>query len=100
MRLAFLRAAGGSSKRHNLQAVLLWMEGQESTEAFGFAFAPRNEYSDVLRTLTLKGKAFLRKLSNQFLFFFFFFFFSSAFSACTMVCPVGPNVVPQAVAAS
>ena len=33
------------------------MEGQESTEAFDFAFGPVNEYLDVLRTLTLKGKA-------------------------------------------
>ena len=38
--LAFLRAARGSSRRHSLQAVLLWMEGQESTEAFDFAFGP------------------------------------------------------------
>ena len=56
--LAFLRAAKGSSKRHNLHTVLLWMEGQESTEAFDFAFGPMNEHLDVLWTLTLKGKAF------------------------------------------
>ena len=30
---ASLRAARRSSRRHSLQAVLLWMEGQESTEA-------------------------------------------------------------------
>ena len=73
--LAFLRAARGSSRRCNLRTVLLWMDGQESTEgqestkAFGFAFGPLNEYLDVLRTLTLKGKAFLvfgfEKWSNQ-----------------------------------
>ena len=56
--LAFLRAARGSSRRRNLHTVLLWMEGQESTEAFDFALGPMNEYLDVLRTLTLKGKAF------------------------------------------
>ena len=42
--LAFLRAARGSSRHHNLQTVLLWMEGQESTEAFDFAFGPRNTW--------------------------------------------------------
>ena len=56
--LAFLRAARGSSRRHNLHTVLLWMEGHESTMAFDSAFGPMNEYLDVLRTLTLKGKAF------------------------------------------
>ena len=56
--LAFLRAARGSSRRHNLHTVLLRMEGQESTKAFDFASGPMNEYLDVLRTLTLKGKAF------------------------------------------
>ena len=40
--LAFLRAARGSIRRHNLQAVLLWIEGQESTEA-DFAFGLMNE---------------------------------------------------------
>ena len=34
------------------------MEGQESTEAFDFAFGLMNEHLDVLQTLTLKGKAF------------------------------------------
>ena len=43
---------------HNLHTVLLWMEGQESTEAVDFAFGPMNEHLDVLQTLTLKGKAF------------------------------------------
>ena len=42
--LAFLRAARGSSKHRNLQTVLLWMEGQESTQAFDFAFGPRNTW--------------------------------------------------------
>ena len=56
--LAFLRAARGSSRRHILQAVLLWMEGRESTEAFHFAFGPMEKYLDDLRTLTLKGKPF------------------------------------------
>ena len=56
--LAFLRAARGSSRHHNLHAVFLWIEGQESTEAFDFALGPMNECLDVLRTLTLKGKAF------------------------------------------
>ena len=37
--LACLRAGRGSSRRHSLQAVLLWMEGRESAEAFDFAFA-------------------------------------------------------------
>ena len=63
------RAASGSSRRHSLQAVPLWMEGQESTEAFDFAFRPMNEYLDVLRILTLKGKAFhvfsFEKWNNQ-----------------------------------
>ena len=45
--LAFLRAARGSSRRHNLHTVLLWMEGQESTEAFDFAFGPMSAYMDV-----------------------------------------------------
>ena len=40
------------------------MEGQESTD-----FGPMNEYLDVLRTLTLKGKAFhvfsFEKWNNQ-----------------------------------
>ena len=52
--LAFLCAARGSSKRHNL-----WMEGQESTETFDFAFGPMNEFLDVLRTLTLKGNGII-----------------------------------------
>ena len=34
------------------------MEGRESTETFDFDFGPMKEYLDVLRTLTLKGKAF------------------------------------------
>ena len=55
--LAFLHAAG-SSRRHSLQFVLLWMEGRASTEAFDFAFNPMEEYLDDLRTLTLKGKRF------------------------------------------
>ena len=56
--LAFLRAATGSSRRHNVHSVLLWMEGRESMEAFDFAFGPMKEYDlDALRTLTLKGKA-------------------------------------------
>ena len=41
-----------------MPAVLLWMEGRESTEAFDFAFSPMEEYLDDLRTLTLKGKPF------------------------------------------
>ena len=48
--LPFLRDARGSSRRHSLQAVLLRMEGRESTEAFDFAFNPMKEYLDVLRT--------------------------------------------------
>ena len=58
MDLAFLRADRGSSRRHTLQAVWLWMEGRESTEALDFAFGPMEEYLDDLRTLTLKGKPF------------------------------------------
>ena len=57
MELAFLRAARGPRRRRDLHTVL-WMEGQETTEAFDFAFGPMNEYLDVLRTLTLKGQAF------------------------------------------
>ena len=34
------------------------MERRESTETFDFDFGPMKEYLDVLRTLTLKGKAF------------------------------------------
>ena len=56
--LAFLPAARLSSRCHSLQAVLLRMEGRESTEAFDFAFGPMEEYLDDLRTLTLKGKPF------------------------------------------
>ena len=56
--LAFLRAARGSSRYHSLQAVLLWMEGRESREAFDFAFGPMEEYLDDVRTLMLKGKPF------------------------------------------
>ena len=56
--LALLRAARRSSRRHSLQAVLLWMEGRESTEAFDFAFGPMEEYLDDLRALTLQGKPF------------------------------------------
>ena len=56
--LAFLRAARASSRRHSLQAVLLWMEGRESMEAFDFAFGPMEEYLDDLRTPTVKGKPF------------------------------------------
>ena len=57
--LAFLRAATGSIRRQNLHPVLLWMDGQESMEAFDFAFGPMKEYDlDVLRTLTLTGKVF------------------------------------------
>ena len=57
--LAFLRAATGSIRRQNLHSVLLWMDGQESMEAFDFAFGPMKEYDlDVLRTLTLTGKVF------------------------------------------
>ena len=56
--LPFLRTARGSSRRHSLQALLLWMEGRESTEAFDFAFGPKVEYLDDLRTLTMKGKPF------------------------------------------
>ena len=41
--LAFLRAATGSSRRQNLHSVLLWMDGQESTEAFDFSFGPMKE---------------------------------------------------------
>ena len=45
------------------------MGGQESTEAFDFALGRTNEYLDVLRTLTLKGKAFhvlsFEKWNNQ-----------------------------------
>ena len=53
-----MHGARGSSRRHSLQAVLLWMEGRESTEAFDFAFGPVEEYLDDLRTLALKGKPF------------------------------------------
>ena len=56
--LICLRAARKSSRRHSLQAALLWMEGRESTEAFDFAFGPMKEYLDDLRTLTLKSKPF------------------------------------------
>ena len=57
--LAFLRAATGSIRRQNLHSVLLWMDGQESMEAFDFAFGPMKVYDlDVLRTLTLTGKVF------------------------------------------
>ena len=53
-----MRAARGSSRRRNLRTALSWMEGQESTEASDSALGPMNEYLDVLRTLTLTGKAF------------------------------------------
>ena len=57
--LAFLHAATGSIRCQNLHSVLLWMDGQESMEAFDFAFGPMKEYDlDVLRTLTLTGKVF------------------------------------------
>ena len=57
--LAFLRAAIGSSRRRNLQSVLLWLEGRESMEAFDFAFGPMKELElDGLRKLTLTGKIF------------------------------------------
>ena len=57
--LAFLRAARGSSRRQNLHFVFLWMDGQESMEAFDLAFGPMQECDlDVLRTLTLTGKVF------------------------------------------
>ena len=56
--LAFLRAARRSRTRHGLQAVLLWMEERESTEAFDFAFGLMEEHLDGLRTLTLKGRPF------------------------------------------
>ena len=66
--LAFLHAARGSSIRHSLQAVLLWMEGRESLEAVDFAFGPIEELDD-LRTPTLKGKPFsvfsLRQWKSQ-----------------------------------
>ena len=52
--LAFLRAATGSSRRRNLQSVLLWLEERESTEAFDFAFDPMKEPElDGLRKLML-----------------------------------------------
>ena len=55
----FLRAAIGPIRRQNLHSVLLWMDGQESMEAFDFAFGPMTKYDlDVLRTLTLTGKVF------------------------------------------
>ena len=55
--LAFLRAGTGSSRRRNLQSVLLWLEGRESMEAFDFAFGPMKEPElDGLRKLTLTGK--------------------------------------------
>ena len=57
--LAFLRAATGSSRRRNLQSVLLWLEEQESMEAFDFAFGPMKEPElGGLRKLTLTGKIF------------------------------------------
>ena len=62
-------AARGSSRRRSLQAVLLWMEGRESTEAFHFACGPMEEYLDELRILTLKGNSFrvfsFRQWKNQ-----------------------------------
>ena len=68
--LAFLRAAAGSSRRQTLHSVLLWMDGQESMEAFDFAFGPMKECDlDVLRTLTLTRKVFqvlsLREWKSQ-----------------------------------
>ena len=55
----FLRAATGSSRRRNLQSVLLWLEGRESVEAFDFAFGPMKETElEGLRKLTLTGKIF------------------------------------------
>ena len=59
MELAFLRAAIGSSRRRNLQSVLMWLEGRESMKAFDFAFGPLKE-SELhgLRKLTLTGKIF------------------------------------------
>ena len=38
-----MRAATGSSRRRNLQSVLLRLEEQESMEAFDFAFGPMKE---------------------------------------------------------
>ena len=57
--LAFSRAATGSSRRRNLQSVLLWLGGREPREAFDFAFGPMQEAElDVLRKLTLTGNIF------------------------------------------
>ena len=57
--LALLRAATGSSRRRNLQSVLLWLEGRESMGAFDFAFGPMKEPElDGLRKVTLTGKIF------------------------------------------
>ena len=57
--LAFLRAAIGSSRRQNLQSVLLWLGARESMEAFDVAFGPMKEPElDGLRKLTLTGKIF------------------------------------------
>ena len=41
--LAFLRASTGSIKHQNLHSVLLWIDSQESMEAFDFAFSPVEE---------------------------------------------------------